>query len=131
MVALLALVAAPSPAPKPLFAIKGESAFIDDGFALSPQGDRLAYVRTNGADVEVKRESIVDWIRRPPDFSDSRYEAVRSLAERGAESAVGELEKFARDPVRGVRLAALEGLGSLARVRSLPFLCSQASAHCL
>jgi len=51
MVALWALVAAPTAAPKPVYAAKGESAFIDDGFALSPGGDRLAYVRTNGADV--------------------------------------------------------------------------------
>jgi hypothetical protein len=50
MAVLLALAAAPA-VPKPIFATKSESAFIDDGFALSPQGDRLAYIRTNGADV--------------------------------------------------------------------------------
>src|SRR5262245_40173696 len=47
---LLALSPAPAP-PKPIYATKSESAFIDDGFALSPQGDRLAYIRANGADV--------------------------------------------------------------------------------
>src|ERR1044071_9959099 len=50
MPVLLLLTAAPA-APKPIFATKSESAFIDDGFALSPQGDRLAYIRANGADV--------------------------------------------------------------------------------
>jgi len=33
-----------------------------------------------GAEVEVLRDSLVDWIRRPPNFSDSRSEAVRNLA---------------------------------------------------
>jgi hypothetical protein len=51
LMVLLALVAAAPAAPKPIFATKSESAFIDDGFALAPQGDRLAYIRTNGADV--------------------------------------------------------------------------------
>src|SRR5262249_32494067 len=37
--------------PKPIFATKNESTFIDDGFVVSAQGDHLAYVRTNGADV--------------------------------------------------------------------------------
>lgn len=54
-----------------------------DGFGESYGFDRASgkvVLRTNGDDVEVKRDSILDWIRHPPDFSDSRYEAVRSLA---------------------------------------------------
>ena len=50
MAVFLALVAAPA-TPKPIFATKSESAFIDDGFALSPQADKLAYIRTNGAEI--------------------------------------------------------------------------------
>jgi len=53
-----------------------------------------------------------------------RAEAVRSLAERGNESVIPDLEKFTRDSDRGVRLAALAGLGDLAKARSLPFLLS-------
>jgi hypothetical protein len=33
-----------------------------------------------GGEVEVFRDSLADWIRRPPDFSDSRNEATRNLA---------------------------------------------------
>jgi hypothetical protein len=54
-----------------------------DGFGESYGFDRASgkvVLRTNGGDVEVKRDSLLDWMRHPPDFSDSRYEAVRSLA---------------------------------------------------
>lgn len=54
-----------------------------DGFGESYGFDRASgkvVLRTNRGDAEVKRDSILDWMRRPPDFSDSRYEAVRSLA---------------------------------------------------
>jgi hypothetical protein len=54
-----------------------------DGFGESYGFDRASgkvVLRANHGEVEVKRDSIVDWLRRPPDFSDSRYEAVRSLA---------------------------------------------------
>jgi hypothetical protein len=54
-----------------------------DGFGENYGFDRASgkvVLRANHGEVEVKRNSIQDWIRRPPDFSDSRYEAVRSLA---------------------------------------------------
>jgi HEAT repeat protein len=53
-----------------------------------------------------------------------RIEAIRSLAERGTESAIPDLEKLARNPDHGIRLAALAGLGEMARARSLDFLLS-------
>jgi hypothetical protein len=37
-------------AATPIFTVHGEPTFIDDGFALTPAGDRLAFVRANGAD---------------------------------------------------------------------------------
>jgi hypothetical protein len=36
-------------------------------------------LRAEGGEVEVTRESLADWLRHPPDFSDSRLEAVRAL----------------------------------------------------
>ncbi len=36
-------------------------------------------LRADEGEVEVYRDSLVDWLRRPPDFSDSRNEAVRNL----------------------------------------------------
>ncbi len=37
-------------------------------------------LRADGGEVEVTRESLADWLRHPPDFSDSRLEAVRALS---------------------------------------------------
>ena len=36
-------------------------------------------LRAAEGEVEVQRESLADWLRNPPDFSDSRSEAVRAL----------------------------------------------------
>jgi hypothetical protein len=41
-------------------------------------------LRADGGEVEVRRDSLVDWLRHPPDFSDSRGEAVRNLARAAA-----------------------------------------------
>jgi hypothetical protein len=41
-------------------------------------------LRANGGEVEVMRDSLVDWLRRPPDFRDSRGEAARNLARAAA-----------------------------------------------
>ena len=54
-----------------------------DGFGEDYGFDRATgkvVLRAAGGEVEVRRDSIVEWLRRPPDFSDSRYEAVRTLA---------------------------------------------------
>ncbi|HJZ86985.1 MAG TPA: hypothetical protein VKN99_17555 [Polyangia bacterium] len=39
------------PAPKPVLVVHGDTTFVDDAYALSPSGGRLAYVRSNGADI--------------------------------------------------------------------------------
>jgi hypothetical protein len=57
--------------------------FGGDGFGERYGFDRASgkvVLRANGSDAEVRRDSIVDWLRRPPDFSGTRYRAVRSLA---------------------------------------------------
>lgn len=47
-------------------------------------------LHVDGGEVEVLRDSLVDWLRRPPDFSDSRGETVRNLTR--AESRRDERE---------------------------------------
>jgi hypothetical protein len=46
-------------------------------------------LRTADGEVEVYRDSLTEWIRRPPDFSDSRHEAVHKLDR--AEDRLGRL----------------------------------------
>lgn len=37
-------------------------------------------LRADGGELEVIRDSLVDWMRRPPDFGDSRGQATHNLA---------------------------------------------------
>jgi hypothetical protein len=41
-------------------------------------------LRADGGELEVFRDSLVDWIRRPPDFRDSRGQAADNLARAAA-----------------------------------------------
>ena len=53
-------------------------------------------LRACGGEVEVFRDSLVEWIRRPPDFSDSRNEATRNLARAAARlDAIGSSRALA------------------------------------
>src|SRR5689334_13149620 len=54
--AIALVLGAGSAPPKPVLTIHADARFLDDAFALSPSGDRLAFIRTNGAeqtDVEI------------------------------------------------------------------------------
>jgi hypothetical protein len=48
----------------------------DYGFDRATGG---VVLRADSGEVEVLRDSLVDWLRRPPDFSDSRGETTRGL----------------------------------------------------
>ena len=53
-----------------------------DGYGEDYGFDRVTgevVLRAAGGEVEVRRRSLVDWLRHPPDFSDSRREIVRGL----------------------------------------------------
>src|SRR5262249_15434951 len=68
LVWMAALAAPDAPAPKPIWVTHGESTFIDDPLALSPSGDRLAYVRTRGAEGAQR-----GWCARPGEKTGSPF----------------------------------------------------------